>query len=370
MRLSTATKGTARWRAAWSSPRHRVDRPRPPRAGLRDPCCRQHLPQHQVRGEVLARDLPRRPRVAGIVAPHGGDRLSRLVHGADGEEALAGGQNVLEAGGLEQHRAASGQITGRSVAEPAAAGSGVAALRYTELAERAADVVAILRRAPCHTRRFEQPAAREEPFAIRVFAVYGERELERLAGTLRQSEELLELLHLWAEQPALELEIAVVTPGRDRREAVPRDGTLRRPEVEHDRRECGSPLDPERGERTPRRADVHAHREVEVVLAVDLDRIALGGPEVGVAGIELDEDARPHGLEQRPGPRPVMGGLSDHRVRPGRDPCHRPWFEPGVARAPEVAQGRRVERPPLPHHLGEVADLLFTGRLLEELRED
>jgi len=70
--------------------------------------------------EVLARYLERGAAVPPVVALHLLHRRSRLVGRGEREEALAGREELAEAGVLRDHRAPGGQIARASIAEPTA----------------------------------------------------------------------------------------------------------------------------------------------------------------------------------------------------------------------------------------------------------
>src|SRR6059036_195167 len=99
--------------------------------------------QHLVRIEVLVGDGARRLRMPVVVALDLLDRGRRLLHGPEGEEALSDGQDVAEAGVLDDHGPAGGEVTGRPAAEPAGVAADVAVLGYAPLRLRAKNVVAV-----------------------------------------------------------------------------------------------------------------------------------------------------------------------------------------------------------------------------------
>src|SRR5882724_6245187 len=87
--------------------------------------------QHLVRIEVLVRDGARRLRMPVVVALDLLDRGHRLLHGPEGEEALSDGQDVAEAGVLDDHGPAGGEA------------ADVAVLGHAPLRLRAKNVVAV-----------------------------------------------------------------------------------------------------------------------------------------------------------------------------------------------------------------------------------
>src|SRR6266545_1099864 len=68
-------------------------------------------------GEVLFRDLPRRPAIAGIVALDGVQCGEDVVHRAEPEQPFPDRQELAEPGFLGDHGAPGGQVTGTAIAE-------------------------------------------------------------------------------------------------------------------------------------------------------------------------------------------------------------------------------------------------------------
>ena len=152
--------------------------------------------EHHVVREVLARDLLRGAGVARIV---GVDRLhgrEDLLHGGEREQSLAGREHVAEAGVLVDHRAPGGQVGGAAVAEPAGAQAHVLVLRHRVLAARARDVVTVVIRVDREVERMtDLPSVALEQLLVSRF-IARQRQLERLGRSLRQVDELHELVVL------------------------------------------------------------------------------------------------------------------------------------------------------------------------------
>src|SRR5262249_30232062 len=148
----------------------------------------------------------------------------------------------------------------------------------------------------------------------------------------------------------------------------------RRPPVEDHWVPGGMPADAQGRQRTAGRADVAADREIEIVFTVDVRRVAPRGPEVSVARILLDENPRPHPLDQWVTRAPVVGRQGDDRVGLSSDPGH-----PGGTRTvqrgegPFHQQGALLRVPPGRYYLAQVAHQALPGRsriFLEELEEE
>jgi LmbE family N-acetylglucosaminyl deacetylase len=79
-----------------------------------------HGTEHARRREVLLGDPPRGGGVAPGIVSHRADRGGGVGEAAKGEQPLAGGKHLVEAGVLGHHRSPGRQVTGAAVAEPAA----------------------------------------------------------------------------------------------------------------------------------------------------------------------------------------------------------------------------------------------------------
>jgi len=105
-------------------------------------------PDHAGRLEVIPRHGAGSGGVAGVV---GLDRLDAR-HGPfrsfEGEEALARGEDLGEAGVLDDDRPSGREVADRAAGEPPAPGHGVEVLRDADLSARALDVGAVVLRGP------------------------------------------------------------------------------------------------------------------------------------------------------------------------------------------------------------------------------
>src|SRR5262249_52420314 len=169
------------------------------------------------------------------------------------------------------------------------------AFRTAELAARTGDVIAVQTRVRHHLGALQLPAVLRQEINIGIVGIDPDGDLQRLPGQAREIGKLSELLRLWAQDLALKLQVAEPAPVRDGGEAVPGYRALLGPHLQDHRVPRVAPGDACGGQGTPRRADVPAYREVEVVFAEDLDRTALlDRPELGITGIGLYQDTRPH----------------------------------------------------------------------------
>src|SRR6266540_5753290 len=205
----------------------------------------EHAPQHDAIIETLARDSLRRRRVTLVVRIDSCGGVLDFLHRGKTEQPLAGRQHIAEASLLCDHRPAAGQIRGAAIAEPAAAQADVLVLRHGELAPRLADIGTI----GVDVRREaqgipHQPSVVLEQPAVLVF-IAAQRQLEALAGSDRQIDELHELVVL---APVIDLsaihDLAPwLPPVADRRKGVGGSVTKWRPEIEHDRLPCRDELE-------------------------------------------------------------------------------------------------------------------------------
>jgi hypothetical protein len=139
----------------------------------------QAAQDHVVR-EVLARDLLGRTAVALVVGVDRFDRGQDVVHRGEAEQALAGGEDVREAGLLADHRPPGGEVRDAAIAEPAGAQAHVLVLGDRELAAGVRDVVAVCVGVGGEVERVaDTPALRLEHLLV-LGLVARERQLERL----------------------------------------------------------------------------------------------------------------------------------------------------------------------------------------------
>src|SRR5688572_1360524 len=109
----------------------------------REPRLREQPARHALRREVLLRYATRRLAVAAIVTVDRIDGGEGLIHGAEGEETLPGGQHVAEPGVLGDDGLPARQVAGVAFAEPAAPEADVLILRDGQLAPRGPEVARI-----------------------------------------------------------------------------------------------------------------------------------------------------------------------------------------------------------------------------------
>src|SRR5581483_11821991 len=102
----------------------------------------QHLTEHALRREALARDLRGVCARAGVVGLDRSHRGGGLLERPEGVQPGAERQDVPEARVLLDDGASRGEVGGGPVAEPAAPESDVQVLRDGEFAARSAEVVA------------------------------------------------------------------------------------------------------------------------------------------------------------------------------------------------------------------------------------
>src|SRR5262249_60585847 len=94
-----------------------VTTPRSSRPG--EPGVGEAPAQDRLRAERLRRDAPRGRAVRRVVAVDACQGVDCLLHGGEGEESLAGRDELVERGVLRDHRATGGQVADAAVAEPA-----------------------------------------------------------------------------------------------------------------------------------------------------------------------------------------------------------------------------------------------------------
>src|SRR5439155_13513730 len=169
------------------------------------------LRDHRVRVEVLLRDLTGRSRMPVVVGCDGLGTGDRLLERAESEEPLVGGNRLAESRVLDERRLAGGQIAGRPVAEPARVRLDVDALGNRELGRRTLNVAPKQVWIARDRARVDQaPAVCLERLQIALLRRMDvERELEGLRRTLRQLDDLPELVELQPVHAAGALEATV-----------------------------------------------------------------------------------------------------------------------------------------------------------------
>src|SRR5690606_2664548 len=130
--------------------------------------------QHDVGAEAFLRDRARGggvPRVVDLYLAH---RFHRLVRRGERNDAGAPAQLVREAGVLDDHGPARGEVAGGALAEPAGAAGHVPVLRHAPLALRALDVALVALRVRAQPRGVPPaPAVGAQPRDRRALTVPG-----------------------------------------------------------------------------------------------------------------------------------------------------------------------------------------------------
>src|ERR1043166_6390149 len=100
-------------------------------------------PHHFIRGEIFRGDFMRGAAMAGVIGFDGIHRREDVFHGFEPKQPASAWQELAESRLLSDHRPARGEITRRSVTEPAGIWPDILIARHGEFAAGLLDVAPV-----------------------------------------------------------------------------------------------------------------------------------------------------------------------------------------------------------------------------------